>query len=86
MWPEALEPLGAIPGLDISTGTIRVTGTSLRDVNLAINRVQSLVGSFTGADTFSEAAKLDTKLDRFRDSVFMAHWQAGPPVKKTPPQ
>lgn len=81
VYPLTLEPLGAIPGVDISAGLIRVTGSNPREVNEAINRISILIASVHTADAHWEAVNGDEKLDRFRDSVFMAQWRAGPPEK-----
>jgi D-amino peptidase len=85
VWPESLELLSAIPGLDIRDGMIRVSGATGRELNDAINKVQRLVASFWWAEAFWEAAKREPKLERFADSLFMVRWQAGPPAVKPPP-
>jgi D-amino peptidase len=85
VWPLTLEPLTGIAGIDISEGFIRVSGSNPREVNQAINRISDLVaGAFT-ADAHWAAVKQDKARDRFRDSLFMVRWQAGPPVKPSSP-
>lgn len=85
VFPLTLEPLGAIPGIDISAGLIRVTGANPREVNLAINRIGVLVASVFTADAHWEVVKHDKKLDRYRDSVFMVRWHASSPAKRASP-
>ena len=86
VWPNSLDLLTAIPGLDVSSGEIRVSGANLRGVNEAINRVATLVNSIQTADAYWEAVKDDEARDRFRDSLFMARWSVGPAVRKPPPR
>lgn len=86
VWPNSLELLTAIPGLDVSSGEIRVSGANWRGVNDAINRVATLVNSILTADAYWEAVKDDATRDRFRDSLFMARWSAGAAVRKPPPR
>ena len=81
VYPLTLEPLGAIPGFDISTGLIRVTASNPRELNDAINRISNLVASVHTADAHWAAVSGDAKLDRFRGSLFMAQWRAGSPEK-----
>jgi len=84
VWPNTLEPLKALPGFDISEGLIRVTGATPRDVNLAINQISNLVAGVHTANAHWESVDRDSKLDRFRDSLFMSQWHAGPPPRQTP--
>ncbi len=86
VWPETLEPLTAIPGLEFRDGIIHVSAATGNQLNAAINRLQSLVASFFWADAFWEAAKRDPALERSADSLFMARWKEGPPAKRPPPQ
>lgn len=82
VYPETLEPLAILPGLEVHVrnGIIPVTGTSARELNQAINRVQSVVASFWWAEAFWEAAKTRPDIVRQADSLFMVRWQAGPPA------
>ena len=84
VWPNSLEPLKALPGFDISEGLIRVTGATPRDVNLAINEISNLVAGAHTASAHWESITRDSKLDRFRDSLFMSQWHAGPPPRQSP--
>jgi D-aminopeptidase len=86
VWPNSLELLTAIPGLDVSSGEIRVSGANLRGVNEAINRVATLVNSIQTANSYWEAVKDDATRDQFRDSLFMARWSAGPSAPKPSPR
>ena len=79
VWPQTLEPLAGIPGVDLSKGQIEVTGRNLGELNEAINKVQGVVASFTTSGIMWDAIAQDRKLDAFRDSVFMARWKEGPP-------
>ena len=79
VWPQTLEPLAGIPGVDVSKGQIDVSARNLGELNAAINRVQTVVASFTTSSIMWEAITKDPKLDRFRDSLFMARWKEGPP-------
>lgn len=84
VWPYSLEPLRALPGLDVSEGLIRVAGATPRDVNLAINQISVLVASVHTANAHWESVRRDARLDRFRDSLFMRQWQIGPPARQPP--
>lgn len=87
VWPNALELLAAIPGVDISSGEIRVSGATPRAVNDAINRIATLVNGISIAEAHREAVSREgEKRDRFRDSLFMARWSVGPPTQKRPPR
>jgi len=79
VWPQTLEPLAGIPGVDLSKGQIEVTGRNLGELNEAINKVQFVVASFTTSGIMWEKIDTDRQLDRWRDSVFMARWKEGPP-------
>jgi D-aminopeptidase len=84
VWPNSLQLLTAIPGLDVSSGEIRVSASTPRGLNEAINRVATLINSIQTADAYWEAVKDDDTRDRFRDSLFMARWSAGPTLRKPP--
>jgi D-amino peptidase len=81
VWPNTLEPLKAIPGVDISAGEFRVSGATPRDVNEAINRIANVVNSVGTASAYWEYVGDDARRDRFRDSLFMVRWSEGPPRK-----
>ena len=86
VWPNSLEALTAIPGLDVSSGEIKVSGANLRELNAAIGRIANLVNSVQTADLYWEAVKDDEARDRFRDNLFMVRWRAGPPAPKPSPR
>lgn len=86
VYPETLDPLAILPGLDVHVrnGIIPVTGTSAQELNQAISRVQSVVASFWWSEAFWEAAKTRPDIVRQADSLFMVRWRAGPPAAKPP--
>ncbi|HKP30738.1 MAG TPA: M55 family metallopeptidase [Gemmatimonadales bacterium] len=81
VWPQTLEPLAGIPGVDVSKGQIEVSGGNLAELNAAINKVQFGVASVTTSGTMWDAITQERQLDRSRDSVFMARWKEGPPKR-----
>jgi D-amino peptidase len=85
VWPQTLDELGAVPGVDTTGGMIRVAGANLGEVNANINRVGLMVSNASVARTFWDAAERDPRLDRWRDSVFMAKWAEGRQAPKPNP-
>lgn len=85
VYPASLEPLAVLPGVDIRSGMIPVTGNSARELNQAINRVQTMVASFWWAEMFWEAAKDHPDIVSKADALHHARWVAGPPAAKAPP-
>ena len=85
VWPQTLGEIGAVPGVDTTGGLIRVSGATLREVNDNINRIGLVVANALVARAFWDAADRDPRLDRQRDSVFMAKWAEGPNASRPKP-
>jgi D-amino peptidase len=79
VWPQSLAPLAALPGIDLTSGEIRVTASSPGELNAALINIQNLVASFWWAEMFWHEARSSPELVERAERLFMERWKAGPP-------